>query len=335
MGALQVPETIQNCNKCTNSCNKESLKCTQCRKYIHAICSQLPVYQLIQYYKSGCKYVCSGCVQNNYIAEYETLSQFIESLNSTGVSSEETSQSTPSTTQSPDPPIDVITINTENRFQILNDSVELNSNEPQNVSLQNSSLNSPDLSFTSTSSSDYIECGQRVNHITSPKVPHSQTLSQLLPTLTPESQHQPLYNAVEINSDSKKKDILCRFFRQNVCKHGRDGINCLYYHPQICEKYKNYGPYKTKGCNKGDSCELFHPFLCKTSVENSNCFDRKCRNMHLLKTKRIRDICTDDEEYKRSNRQNEQNSLDKRFLDINTKISDMQHNVLDSVDTRF
>ena len=82
---------------------------------------------------------------------------------------------------------------------------------------------------------------------------------------------------------------ICRFYKQNRCKHGisgkKDGI-CRFEHPKPCKKLLNNGIIGPRGCAKGDKCEDFHPKMCQRSLKERICTNQKCEFIHVKHTRR-------------------------------------------------
>ena len=82
---------------------------------------------------------------------------------------------------------------------------------------------------------------------------------------------------------------LCRFYKQNRCKHGisgkKDGI-CNFQHPKPCKKLLNNGTSGPRGCSKGAKCEDFHPKLCHRSLKERICTIQDCQYIHVKHTRR-------------------------------------------------
>ena len=95
-------------------------------------------------------------------------------------------------------------------------------------------------------------------------------------------------HAQSSNSDSQ----ICKRYKIGKCLHGIrgnkvvDNATCPYQHPKRCFKYCKFGSTGKKGCNKGASCNYFHPVLCKFSVKNKECTNPECSYPHLVGTKR-------------------------------------------------
>ena len=92
---------------------------------------------------------------------------------------------------------------------------------------------------------------------------------------------------------SPPKAAICKNYRKGTCKHGASGKNlvgdspCHYRHPRKCPKFIKFGRNGTNGCDK-ERCELFHPILCRNSVQNSECLNKSCTFTHLKGTARKR-----------------------------------------------
>ena len=79
----------------------------------------------------------------------------------------------------------------------------------------------------------------------------------------------------------KRKDIQCKYYAKNVCKHGISGKNCSFYHQKPCSKLLQTGQ-----CKKGKQCSFFHPLMCKFSLKHRACSNLECEFMHVKGTRR-------------------------------------------------
>ena len=75
-----------------------------------------------------------------------------------------------------------------------------------------------------------------------------------------------------MNEDRRPRKT-CWFFKNEVCRNGK---NCRYEHPEICNEWYELG--RCKGVN-GD-CELSHPKICSKYAKRESCPDRYCLYMH-------------------------------------------------------
>ena len=82
-------------------------------------------------------------------------------------------------------------------------------------------------------------------------------------------------------TDGKKE--VCRFFARGHCNRSKD---CRFYHPRICNKFRQHGSTSTdpKGCD--GKCNAFHPNACRQSLREKTCSFQDCRFFHLKGTKR-------------------------------------------------
>ena len=58
---LPPPDTY--CSVCNDLCVLECLKCNKCKSSIHVVCSQLPVYAIVNFFNTRSQYVCNECVK--------------------------------------------------------------------------------------------------------------------------------------------------------------------------------------------------------------------------------------------------------------------------------
>ena len=67
------------------------------------------------------------------------------------------------------------------------------------------------------------------------------------------------------NPKEEKPRGVCSHYLKGRCKHGRLGKECLWQHPNLCFSFT-----KTGDCKK-ESCEYFHPKLCRHSERKEVC----------------------------------------------------------------
>ena len=96
---------------------------------------------------------------------------------------------------------------------------------------------------------------------------------------------------------------VCPFYIKGKCNHGasgrilHDGKTCKFSHPRKCLRYCRFGTDKYKGC--AGSCDLFHPILCKNSLNYKQCLLPNCSFTHLKFTQRFK---TPEPQFNHSNR---------------------------------
>ena len=86
---------------------------------------------------------------------------------------------------------------------------------------------------------------------------------------------------------------ICNDYLHNTCQFGisgkgKDGKECVNYHPKMCRAFIRFGPHGKRGCNKSN-CEYFHPKLCSKSLKPISqrlCTNQSCGFFHLPRTKR-------------------------------------------------
>lgn len=80
---------------------------------------------------------------------------------------------------------------------------------------------------------------------------------------------------------SQQDPTVCPTHRRGICSD----MNCQLEHPRICPKAQQFGikPFNKRGCQK-DSCPLFHPLFCRSSMTKGHCYRVKCNKVHLLST---------------------------------------------------
>ena len=91
-----------------------------------------------------------------------------------------------------------------------------------------------------------------------------------------------------------KKQTMCRHYKLGKCRHGTtgkkiiEGKECPFLHPPKCKRFCQYGDDYYNGCN--GFCKMFHPVLCRNSLNFQQCYRPNCTFTHLLGTKRQRNL---------------------------------------------
>lgn len=92
------------------------------------------------------------------------------------------------------------------------------------------------------------------------------------------------------NLPRKKTDPtqICPLYKKRECPHGLagtkvvNGKKCDKAHPRRCFKYTRFG---ANGCDKGASCDYWHPKLCPQNLKNLKCPKEMCSFFHMQKMK--------------------------------------------------
>ena len=90
----------------------------------------------------------------------------------------------------------------------------------------------------------------------------------------------------EIIREETKKDTICPRLVVGECPHGITGKDCDYKHPKWCFKFTRYGDKAPEGCRRGNRCWYYHPKLCENSLKLKICLNKKCKEVHILGTRR-------------------------------------------------
>lgn len=77
---------------------------------------------------------------------------------------------------------------------------------------------------------------------------------------------------------------ICIHYRRGKCRYGISGKGCSFSHPRKCAKYCRYGYDKYRGCH--GKCNLFHPIICRNSINYKKCYSEQCTFVHLMGTER-------------------------------------------------
>ena len=106
------------------------------------------------------------------------------------------------------------------------------------------------------------------------------------PTQNSRVQNEDKVNQGKSKNDKEKSNI-CHFYKNGKCKHGKDGQDCRFEHPNICKKilYNGLKKFNSKGCDS--NCAEFHPNACRDSLSQKACSRNECRFFHLKGTKKM------------------------------------------------
>lgn len=134
------------------------------------------------------------------------------------------------------------------------------------------------------------------------------------------------HDAAERNKNGKK-DKVCRFFATKSCRHGMKGTDCMYKHPEICNKLLQKGHCPRK------SCRFYHPKMCFQSLESGTCQYKNCRFYHVSGTRTV--VSTHEDSTLRRENSHTPNSGDD-FLDQNVQsLQNLKQDILETMDMRF
>ena len=70
---IELPPADTYCTICSNQFVLECLKCQKCKHFIHTDCSELPVYAIVNFFKSRSQYTCEQCARKNVGEQVDRL----------------------------------------------------------------------------------------------------------------------------------------------------------------------------------------------------------------------------------------------------------------------
>ena len=125
------------------------------------------------------------------------------------------------------------------------------------------------------------------------------------------------------------------FFAKVLAIMGISGKECKFTHPKLCNKFTQHGTRQPHGCNKGKNCQYFHPTMYLNSLLKSECFNERCKLLHIKGTARKPKINTNlentntflhhEKAIQQTNEMQQQNTPNQNFLEL---IKTMQSNML-------
>lgn len=261
------------------------IECDQCHDYVHYSCTNLPVYQIIQFKKSSRQFTCLSCVHSKFKESFVPLANDIQKaiqdhkslLNPTqpGTPNNQQafnndpseSETAPTPVIQPEQSVIATASNTDNSIQIqdpgnLRQDVNLPPTNPQST-IPARTINHEEtrLPATSNATSSQIQSLPNPNHTT-------RTAASI----------NELNNTTPQHTDPTP----CKFYMQGHCRYGNNGLGCRFPHPSMCYDFLRHG---NSGCSRGIRCKYIHPKLCGLALRNGFCHRKKCYFYHSPGTK--------------------------------------------------
>ena len=239
---LGPPVRDSQCIVCEAECDNVSVRCDTCKQYMHVLCSQLPEYYLVQYFKGRSNFYCKTCTANKF-NDYDDVVAKFERSSTIQTSSTGHSPSAPSASQVLTQPNDrVVNPVNHNESIVSRDSLDLDHNEAP------------------------ISCNQEAINTNAIASPQRRTDSD--DTRRGNRQHGSTAQG-RVGSGGERGEVpVCQHYRKRNCRYGRQGVGCRFRHPNLCRKFINYGRNEQLGCNKGKECKYLHPAMCYNSLNN-------------------------------------------------------------------
>lgn len=249
-----------------------TIRCDDCKDWIHYYCSKLPIYQLMCFSKSTRKYTCEKCCMGKYNQDEDEWTQEAQEA-ITKQSKDNLRHQTRSedTDTQADPRVGTETV--------AEAAGGRSTPEPIMVETRGGTP-----SPTQARKEEEIPLSQTQRQ-EDRKVHTSQTQSQV-----DRAQHTTTENPASLQSQALRTRPLkiCRYYKNNNCKYGRKGEGCSHDHPKPCPKLLQHGYEGPHGCKLGRKCPHYHPRLCRNSLRDRICTNQKCKFTHLRGT--LRDI---------------------------------------------
>lgn len=239
-----------------------SIQCGECKEWIHYYCSKLPLYNLMCLLKTTRKYTCEKCYVSKYLDEdWENVAKEAQKAIDEQASSR-------GTLLQPNPQKDHEDTAEARCFQTP-------SPQPSTAMTLGDSPENLNLSLTQQSQEQ-----PGPTHVRDTDTPVSTAVANL----GNDSSQPP--SMIEPHPPATAPPRVCRYYRRGHCKYGVSGKGCSYGHPKPCQKYVSHGPRDERGCTLGRNCPIYHPVLCRNSVQKRECFKEECKLTHIKGTKR-------------------------------------------------
>ena len=137
-----------------------------------------------------------------------------------------------------------------------------------------------DADFTITGDTSIVLAGDSPNSATAGESPSGATQQK-----SRDVGSGSVGNNETAQTEPRKNNAICKYFKTKSCKHGAKGNGCPFRHPPKCLKFLKHGSKTSRGCQKGNQCERFHPKLCYSSVNNGWCDRKNCSFHHIQGTR--------------------------------------------------
>ena len=190
------------CPSCDLAINETFMKCHDCNKYFHYICTKLPINFIFLIKHTQRKYTCDLCTIerfDNYILESDNIEEEINKH--TNIMRQQTA------------PIDSDVTNNNTEDTNTNNDETNNVNSVTDITVENHDTN--------------INNG----------VDNSSTHSNVSTTDNDNVDEENMLN--NQNSNTRSPGRICKFYARANCRHGRSGHGCNFSHPRICHEYMN------------------------------------------------------------------------------------------------
>lgn len=270
--------TTENVNKNTacGACGlsddmNHTIRCDDCKDWVHYSCTKLPLYQLLCFSKSNRRYTCEKCCMSKYDGDED---DWIREAHE-AIMRQNSNQSKP-------------VIQTRNAYpntqEIRKGEDEIGSS-PEDIDLDlvlnKSSEPSQDQQQPpppNTQSTNVSKAGTSNNN--------GEGIQVTAWTHTTTEEEQSARTAVL--DQGMRQPPVCKHYRNRVCKYGPSGKGCSFSHPRPCRKLLNHGVRGEFGCQLGNKCTMFHPRMCRDSIRKQECLMKSCKYLHVKGTRRTR-----------------------------------------------
>ena len=282
---------------------KYTMRCEECKHWVHYLCTALPIYILLCLASTNRRFTCEKCSFEKYgddewvieasdaikRQKNKTRTQTPLPQNTAGslAQQQQPRESTPETesTQTADvsdlgenpTQINVDLGNTPEDidFNQIPSTPERGTGEPTHT------RNNPSTTTITTSTQ---QGGPRHSQTDRQRedLPNNQRPRNTYHTNT-RGHHQTHTYHSGGNNGNPLPPRVCKQYRQGRCNYGP---NCQFSHPPLC-KYFMIGGLGRDGCQR-ERCKYLHPSICPRSWHKGECLYNTCNRHHLKGTKRLK-----------------------------------------------